>query len=177
MSPNVTRQMSRRMLIGPVVGSLAIAASVLALRLYMTRPAEDQLLADERVAIATLQSPLPGNAALACPTGYCAAAEAIPSPAFVVSWEKLREDWAEIIGQTPRAIAVASDPEQRRYSVVQHSLVFGFPDIVTFEFVPLGPDRSSIAVYSRARYGRSDFGVNRRRVLTWLGQLQAIAPQ
>ncbi len=165
------------MLIGPVVGSFVIAASVLGLRLYMTRPAEDQLLADERVAIATLQSPLPGNAALACPPDYCAVAEATPSPVFAVGWEKLREHWAGIIGHVPRVVAIASDPAQRRYSVIQHSLVFGFPDIVTFEFVPLGPDRSSIAIYSRARYGRSDFGVNRRRVLTWLGQLRAIAPQ
>ena len=165
------------MLIGPIVGSLVIAVSVLALRLYMTRPAEDQLLADERVAIATLRSPLPGNAALACPPDYCAAAEATPSPVFAVGWEKLLKDWAGIVGRAPRVIVVASEPAQRRYSVIQHSLVFGFPDIVSFEFVPLGTDRSSIAVYSRARYGRSDFGVNRRRVLSWLGQLQAIAPQ
>ena len=48
-------------------------------------------------------------------------------------------------------------------------------DPVTVEFVALAPDRSSLALYSRARYGRSDFGVNRGRVLRWLSRLQQIA--
>jgi uncharacterized protein (DUF1499 family) len=170
------RSMPRRMLIGPAVGMLSIVASVLALRLYMTRPAEDRLYPEEQVTVAALKSPLPGNSALACPPDYCAAAS-IPSPVFAVGWEQLLADWAKIVGREPRIVAVGSEPEQRRYSVIQHSAVFGFPDIITFEFVPLGPDRSSIAVYSRARYGRGDFGANRRRVSRWLGQLQAVAAQ
>jgi uncharacterized protein (DUF1499 family) len=165
------------MLIGLAVAMLSVAASVLALRLYMVRPAEDRLYPDEKVTIAALKSPLPGNSALACPPDYCAAAESIPSPVFAVGWERLLENWTEIVGREPRIVAVGSEPEQRRFSVIQHSAVFGFPDIITFEFVPLGPDRSSIAVYSRARYGRGDFGTNRKRVLRWLNQLQAVAAQ
>ena len=82
---------NRRMLIGLAVAMLSIAASVLALRLYLVRPAEDRLYPDEKVTIAALKSPLPGNSALACPPDYCAAAESIPSPVFAVGWERLLE--------------------------------------------------------------------------------------
>ena len=169
--------MGRRMLVGPVVGVMFIAGMGLALRLYMGRPDEDRLRPDEAVVIAELRSPLPGNAALACPPDYCAAAEAIPSPIFAVRWEQLFEYWVDALAEEPRVAAAASDPEQRRFSIIQHSALFRFPDIVTVEFVPLEGDRSSLAVYSRARYGRGDFGVNRKRVLDWLGKLQRIAGQ
>jgi uncharacterized protein (DUF1499 family) len=53
--------------------------------------------------------------------------------------------------------------------------VLRFPDVITVEFVPLGDDRSSLAVDSRSRYGRGDFGVNRGRVSKWLRLLQQIA--
>jgi uncharacterized protein (DUF1499 family) len=39
----------------------------------------------------------------------------------------------------------------------------------------VAPDRSSLAIYSRSRYGRGDFGTNRRRVERWLSQLAQIA--
>ncbi len=169
--------MGRRMLIGPVVGLLFIAGTGLALRTYMGRADEDRLYPGEAVAISELRSPLRGNAALACPAGYCAATEAIESPVFAVRWEQLLERWGDVIAKEPRVVAVDSDLEQRRFSVIQHSALFRFPDIVTVEFVALEGGRSSLAVYSRARYGRGDLGVNRKRVLRWLSRLQALAGQ
>ena len=76
-----------------------------------------------------------------------------------------------MIAAEPRVIEVADDMRRHRSVYVVHTAVLGFPDIVTVEFVALGSDRSSIALYSRSRYGRSDFGKNRRRVARWLSQL------
>jgi hypothetical protein len=168
--------MSRRILIGLVVGSLAIAASVLALRLYMSRDAEDALRPDECISIADLRDPLPGNAFLACPPGYCTA-RATPSPIFSLSTLRLAEAFSDVIAGEPGIVWVAEDESRHPLAVIQHSLLLRFPDVIIIEYVTLGPERSSLAIYSRARYGRGDFGVNRRRVLTWLGQLQAIAAQ
>jgi len=81
----------------------------------------------------------------------------------------------QVIAAEPRLVQVAAEPGQRRSVLIQRSALFRFPDLVTVEFVALAPDRSSLALYSRARYGRSDFGVNRRRVLRWLSRLQQIA--
>ena len=51
------------------------------------------------------------------------------------------------------AILVVSEFEHRRAVYIQRSPIFGFPDIVMVEFVALGPERSSVAVYSRSRHG------------------------
>jgi uncharacterized protein (DUF1499 family) len=53
-------------------------------------------------------------------------------------------------------------------ALVQRTKVFGFADDVTVQAFPAGPGRSVLAVYSRARVGRYDFGVNRKRVRRWL---------
>ena len=79
-----------------------------------------------------------------------------------------------IAGQ-PNVVIVAEEPAEHRQVVIQHTPLLRFPDIVTVEFVALGADRSSLAIYSRARYGISDFGTNRRRVLAWLSQVEALA--
>jgi uncharacterized protein (DUF1499 family) len=74
-----------------------------------------------------------------------------------------------------RTVRVLGEPESRRYTYIQHSPVFRFPDIITVEFVPLGPDHSSLALYSRSRYGEYDFAKNRKRVEKWLVLLQRVA--
>jgi len=61
---------------------------------------------------------------------------------------------------------------------IQRSPIFGFPgfpDIDTVEFVALGRERSSVAVYSRSRYGGYDFAKNRKRVERSLFVLQEVA--
>ena len=147
----------------------------LALRIYMGSGAEDRLKPGEAVRLSELRSPLPKNGFLACPPNYCAASEAIKSPVFDMAWDRLRDYWVEMISGERRIVRAAADLGPRRYAYIQHSPVFRFPDIVTVEFVPLGPDRSSLALYSRSRYGEYDFAKNRKRVERWLFLLQKVA--
>lgn len=154
---------------------LAILLPGLALRIYMGGGAEDRLAPQEEVSIAELRSPLPKTGFLACPPDYCPAAEAIASPVFEMPWDRLRDYWMEMISGQPRIIRVIGDFGPRRYVYIQHSPIFRFPDIVTVELIPLGPNRSSIALYSRSRYGEYDFAKNRKRVERWLFTLQKMA--
>jgi uncharacterized protein (DUF1499 family) len=151
----------------------AVVVAGLALRFYMGRPVEDRLAPDEVVSIAELRPPLERPSFLACPPGYCAAPD-LASPVFEMPWDQLREYWKEMIAENP-AILVVSDFEHRRAAYIQHSRIFRFPDIITVEFVALAPERSSVAVYSRSRYGRYDFAKNRKRVERWLCLLQQVA--
>ena len=70
---------------------------------------------------------------------------------------------------------VVAEFEHRRAVYIERSRIFNFPDIVTVEFVALDPERSSVAIYSRSRYGGYDFAQNRKRVERWLSQLQEVA--
>ena len=158
-----------------VVTLLGVAAFGLAVRIYMGRDAENRLASSEAVNLADLRSPLPKTGFLACPPGYCPADEAIASPVFPLPWERLHEYWTEVISGAKRIETIVADPDDRRFVYIQHSPTFRFPDIITVEFVPLGPNRSSIAIYSRSRYGHYDFKKNRKRVGKWLVLLEKVA--
>lgn len=171
----MTLAAARPMISGLAVMFVILAAAGVGVRFYMGRSAEDRLRPDEDIAISALRGPLARNAALTCPAGYCALADAMPSPVFAIPIDRLAEDWANMMAEEPRVMQIAAEPDRRRLVWIQRSALFRFPDVITVEFVALAPERSSVALYSRSRYGRSDFGVNRERVLRWLWRLQQIA--
>jgi Protein of unknown function (DUF1499) len=153
----------------------AILLLGLVLRIYMGSGAEDRLKPGEAVSIPELHSPLPKTSFLACPPGYCSTAEAISSPEFDMPWDRLRDYWIEMISGERRIVRAVIEGGPRQYTYIQHSPVFRFPDIITVEFVPLGSNRSSIALYSQSRYGEYDFAKNRKRVERWLLLLRKVA--
>jgi hypothetical protein len=154
---------------------LAILLPGLLLRIYMGSGAQDRLAPQEAVSISELRSPLPKNGFLACPSGYCSAAEAVTSPVFDLPWDRLRDYWMEMISGEARVVGAVADLGPRVYVYIQHSPLLRFPDVVTVELIPLGATRSSIALYSRSRYGEYDFAKNRKRVEKWLFLLQKVA--
>ena len=79
---------------------------------------------------------------------------------------------AAVLAQ-PRVERIAGDPSEGFMTYRQRSLVFGFPDYVSVRTLPAAGG-STLAIWSRSRYGRSDFGVNAERVSTWLGLLQPL---
>jgi uncharacterized protein (DUF1499 family) len=162
--------------IAAAVLAAGLVASAFGLRQFMSGTAQDRLLPGEEVDIAGLRPPLPRPSFLACPAGYCHAAEASASPIFAVPWRQLRDGWRRMIEAEPRIVEVASDPHGRRLTYIAHTALFGFPDIVTVEFAAFGSNGSGIALFSRSRYGRSDLGTNRRRVERWLTLLQKLEP-
>lgn len=164
----------RLVLIPLLAAASTVAASILGVRIFMGQPSQDRLARHEHIDIATLRPPLPPPSFLACPPGYCAAA-GISAPTFEMPWRALREVWTQMITHEPRVVRVAEELDGRRLVYIQHSPLFRFPDIITVEFVSLGPDRSSLALYSRSRYGHYDFRQNRRRIETWLARLSDFA--
>ena len=62
-------------------------------------------------------------------------------------------------------------PNRRHYE--QRSKLLRYPDRVTVEFQARGDKSSSLAVYSRSKYGYSDGGVNEARVQRLLQDLKA----
>ena len=168
-------RVARRITMTLATAALAAAFSGLGVRIYMGRDAEDRVAGSEAVKIPELHSPLPRAAFLTCPAGYCPSVEAVTSPVFDMPWARLHDYWREVVGGEKRMILVRADPDFRRFVYIQHSPTFRFPDIITVEFVSLSPARSSIAIYSRSRYGEYDFGKNRKRVEKWLALLQRIA--
>lgn len=68
----------------------------------------------------------------------------------------------------PRVRRLAGGPEELWTTYVQRSLIMGYPDYVSVREIDLGDGRSTLAIWSRSRFGLSDLGVNRARVERWL---------
>ncbi len=76
----------------------------------------------------------------------------------------------------PRTYEAAAYPDRRQAHYVARSEVFNFPDLIMVQVLADGPDKSDLILWSRSVYGESDLGVNRKRLTTWLADLQARLP-
>ena len=56
---------------------------------------------------------------------------------------------------------------------VQRTEKLKFPDYISVKFINLGDGNTTIAVYSRSRYGYADLGVNQARVEQWVRTLDS----
>ena len=161
-----------RLILAVLAVLLGLVLAGLGLRLYLGRAAESRLAPDEIVDFAARNVAGRSNVFASCPPGFCTPAAELTSPVFPLSWERLREAWDAVIAAQSRVERVAWDEGLRRATYIEHSALLRFPDIVTVAFVPIGADKASLAIDSRSRYGKADFGVNRRRVEAWLSLLR-----
>lgn len=115
---------------------------------------------------------LPVDYLMLPPRFECAAEPNAESPVFSASPDALRQAWLELMAAAPRTVQLNGGPEGLQLQFVQRSAVFRFPDFIWVEFLPAG-DGAALAVYSRARFGVTDFGVNRKRIEAWVKRLEA----
>jgi len=81
-----------------------------------------------------------------------------------------------IIQATPRTKVVAGSVDDGKVTYVTRSQIIGFPDFTTVTLAQSArDDLSSLQIYGRLRYGRSDFGVNKARIEGWVAQLDGDA--
>jgi len=107
------------------------------------------------------------NDYLVCPPGYCPIPEDEASTTFSLPVKRLAEEWLSLLDGEPRTILLSRNGEFQ-FEFEQQSALFGFPDTITALFIPMGENKSTLAVYSRSHYGYSDLGVNQKRVRAWL---------
>lgn len=74
----------------------------------------------------------------------------------------------------PRVTRLAGTPDELWMTYIQRSKWFGFPDYISVRIVPIEGGGSGLVIYSRARYGGSDLGVNSARITKWVDALRSI---
>ncbi|NQV60471.1 MAG: DUF1499 domain-containing protein [Alphaproteobacteria bacterium] len=111
------------------------------------------------------------NQFLVCPAGFCGATPHMISPIFPYPSDVLRQRWAIMLASQPRIEDGSVDDEALQYDFIQRSKLMRYPDSITVRFISLADGKSTLAIYSRSHYGRSDFGVNQARIRAWLGVL------
>ncbi len=126
-----------------------------------------------RIDFATLQRTSKPNQYVVCPPGLCSAKVDLESPTFDASVDEVRSAWQRVADAEPRVELAAKDEERQVYDYVQRSSLMRYPDIITVQFLNLDGGGSTLAIYSRSIYGRSDFSVNAKRITDWLTKLDA----
>jgi uncharacterized protein (DUF1499 family) len=114
-----------------------------------------------------LVRPSKPNTALAAPAGYSPKPD-IVTPVYSVSPTELFAIVHRVAAAQPATFKLGEDESTLEAGWVGRSLVFNFPDIIWGQVRPAESGNSELLLYSRSIYGRSDFGVNRHRVETWL---------
>ena len=112
------------------------------------------------------------NQFLMAPAGMCQNAEAhLESTTYQVPVQDLHDAFIAMSKRQPRTrvIEQRADSEQ----LIQRSRVFRFPDVIDVKFFHIDDSQSTLAIYSRAKMGVRDFGVNAARVRNWIGQLES----
>ena len=112
------------------------------------------------------------NQFLMCPPDFCGADPHADSPLLDVFIERLRERWREVVAIQPRVELLSEGEEGQQFDYVQRSVRFRFPDLVTVRLISVSSSQSTLAIYSRSVYGKSDFNVNRERIDGWLESLR-----
>lgn len=118
----------------------------------------------------TLRRPDSPNHWLAAPAGFPGNPDAV-APVLEVPAAVLREAFRAVVKKTPGA-AVESESAAGMHVVVT-TRIFRFRDDIHAQFIVIGAQQSTLALYSASRAGYWDFGTNRRRIEDWLARTVA----
>ena len=118
-----------------------------------------------------IERPATPNTFLAGPAGMAPQPDVV-TEAWTLPAATLYEKVRVVFSSRPRTFVAAEFPDQLQLHYVVRSALLNFPDLVTVQINAVGDDQSTLAIWSRSVYGRSDFGVNRDRTQTWLAALQ-----
>lgn len=162
---------------------LLIGAGILgylALFLIQTAPHDPEVWHKDPLTEPSSETP---NSFRVAPAGT--AVERVDQEAFIYaeSAEVIAKALDDYILRQPRVERVAGYPQEQFLTYAQRTKTLKMPDYISIKVIPLGENRSTLAVYSRSRYGYGDLGVNKARVTQWLESLasfvekEAPAPQ
>lgn len=122
------------------------------------------------VDFATLVLPASPNTCLLTPSTAPGAGHLHRDP-YPVTPEQAYAAIRAVAAAQPRTFDLAAYPERHQVQWVARTRLMNYPDIVVAEVAPAGTG-TGLWLYSRSLIGRSDFGVNRDRVMTWLAAFE-----
>jgi len=93
------------------------------------------------------------------------------APVYDVDVDRLEAAFDEVALGDDRVEVLAGSASDGFVTYVQRSALFAFPDYVSVTFSPEPSGGSTLALFSRSQYGRSDLGVNEKRANRWIDRL------
>lgn len=160
--------MSLRQIIISLIGAGVLG--YMALFLIQSAPHDPEVWHLDPLTVASSETP---NSFRVAPEGTPVERVDVASHIYAEDAAVLAEALDTYILRQPRTVRVAGYPSELFLTYAQRSETLKFPDYISIRLIPLGERRSTIAVYSRSRYGYGDMGVNEARVTSWLQTLDS----
>ena len=153
-----------------VMGLFALLVAVAAIGLFgwiRLAPSDPARWHVDPLAVVT---PVAEGHALLRPEGGDAAA-----PVYALPPGDLLAAFDRVAKAQPRVEVLAGSVASGMITYVARSRLMGFPDYLTVRALP-AEGGSTLAIFSRQRFGLKDMGVNQARVAAWLAALATALP-
>lgn len=167
-------QTATKKTVGKTIYIISVLIAVLAFALIALWWTADDLERQIDFRSAVLRST--PNQFLMCPADYCADVPHMASPEFQIPRAELERLWDSMMDKKLEFEQLKTHDRDHRRHYEQRSKRLRFPDRITVEFLELDDAASTLAVYSRSKYGYSDVGVNEARVKSLLKDLTEQVP-
>lgn len=131
-----------------------------------------EIVGPEPGDLSGLRRPTSPNTALAGPAGFVPTPD-ITTRRYAVDPPRLYATAQAVVMARPRTTRLSQDAGRMRADHVERSMLFRFPDVVVLQVLAAGQQESELVLYSRSVVGHSDLGVNRRRLVAILADIDA----
>ncbi len=113
------------------------------------------------------------NFYLICPKVICGV-DGNTSPIYKLNSNTLYHATLDIIQKKEKTTITYQNNKKYQLIFIQKTRFFRFPDYIDIQIFPVGNNESTIAIFSRAKYGFYDFGINKSRVINIITELSNI---
>jgi uncharacterized protein (DUF1499 family) len=90
------------------------------------------------------------------------------APTYALAPADLAAQFDAFARQQPRTHRIGGSPAEGMMTYEVRSKLVGYPDFVSVKVIDLGDGTSTLALFSRSRFGYGDQGVNAKRLRDWL---------
>jgi len=95
------------------------------------------------------------------------------APVYAAPAEVMAAAFEQYVLTQPNVLLLAGSAEEGWMTFVQRTPVLRVPDYISVKFINFEDRGSTLAIYSRSRFGYGDMGVNKARVDLWLQSLSS----
>ncbi len=120
-----------------------------------------------------VERPASPNTYYVAPQAMVDAGVDLEAPVYAAPAAIMAKAFDDFVLTQPNIIPLVSAEGGLWVTYVQRTPVLKMPDYISVRFIDLEGGRSTIALYSRSRYGYGDMGVNKARVDLWLQSLSS----
>jgi uncharacterized protein (DUF1499 family) len=121
----------------------------------------------------TVERPASPNTYYVAPQAMVEAAVDMEAPTYAAPAAIMAKAFDDFVLTQPNTILLARSDDGTWATYVQRTPSLKMPDYISVKFIDLEGGRSTIAIYSRSRFGYGDMGVNKARISVWLQSLSS----